>query len=137
MIEELLRTNSTILRDQVLNNILSVERTLVDNNSIIWKDELVDDIINSWRREDVQKIWLDRHKMSQNFPSGSLKYYMDKIETIKRSDYNPTVEDIFRCNGKTTGIVEYETYIGKTRYMIVDTGGQRNERRSNFVFILN
>lgn len=134
MIEELLRTNNNIPRDQVLNNIQSIERILVDNNGTIWNDELVDDIINAWRREDVQKIWLDRHKLSQNFPSGSLQYYMDKIQTIRRSDYNPTEEDIYHCNGKTTGIVEYETCIGKTKYTIVDTGGQRNERRSNFTF---
>jgi hypothetical protein len=57
---------------------------------------------------------------------------MDKIELMKNPKWIPTEEDVLYSQVKTTGIVETEIQYENTAIRVLDTGGQRNERKSIF-----
>jgi GTPase SAR1 family protein len=56
-------------------------------------------------------------------------YFLDKIDKCAAESYEPTYEDVIRCRVRTTGIVETRFEIGGHKFLLVDVGGQRNERK--------
>jgi hypothetical protein len=127
-----------ITRDEkLLQYFAEMEDDLVDHIATIWNDVLVDDIISVWNNDSIQEVFKVRHKLHQNFSGGALKHYMDKIYAIKSAEYIPTVQDILYMKAKTTGVHEFETSVEETVIRLMDTGGQRNERKSNFSFLFN
>jgi hypothetical protein len=62
---------------------------------------------------------------------------MDKIEMMKNPKWIPTEEDVLYSQVKTTGIVETEIQYENTAICVIDTGGQRNERKSIFIQKIN
>jgi len=59
----------------------------------------------------------------------SAEYYFNEVDRISQPGYVPSVADVLRSRAKTTGIIETEFVVGKTKFMLVDVGGQRSERR--------
>lgn len=59
----------------------------------------------------------------------SAPYYFNSIERISQSQYLPTDHDILRSSCKNTGISNITLKMGELRYKVLDTGGQRSERR--------
>lgn len=59
----------------------------------------------------------------------SAKYYLDSLDRICQSDYEPNDQDILRSRVKTTGIVETTFQVDKLTYRMFDVGGQRSERK--------
>jgi len=59
----------------------------------------------------------------------SAKYFLSNIDRIVEPDYTPTVDDLLRCRAKTTGIQELQVTISGNKFIIVDVGGQRSERK--------
>lgn len=57
------------------------------------------------------------------------KYFLDKVEDVRKPDYNPSEQDILRCRVMTTGIFETKFEVDKVRFHMFDVGGQRDERR--------
>jgi hypothetical protein len=51
------------------------------------------------------------------------------VERIGQKDYIPDVQDILHSRSKTTGITEIEFEYKKTKFRMVDVGGQRSERK--------
>jgi len=59
----------------------------------------------------------------------SASYYFDQIDRIAASNYVPNEQDVLRSRAKTTGIIEIEFEVEKTKFPMVDVGGQRSERK--------
>eukprot|EP00924_Labyrinthula_sp_SR-Ha-C_P005356 maker-scaffold_1-snap-gene-29.52-mRNA-1 protein AED:0.02 eAED:0.02 QI:139/1/1/1/1/1/3/201/403 len=79
-----------------------------------------------WKEDYVQDIWKNRgHIQVQD----SLEYYMSHIDRINVKQFEPTDQDILRTRVRTSGIVEDTFQMQDTKFLMVDVGGQRNERR--------
>ncbi|XP_069757288.1 guanine nucleotide binding protein (G protein), alpha activating activity polypeptide O, a isoform X4 [Narcine bancroftii] len=59
----------------------------------------------------------------------SAQYYLDSLDRIGGSDYQPTEQDILRTRVKTTGIVETHFTFKNLHFRLFDVGGQRSERK--------
>jgi guanine nucleotide-binding protein G(s) subunit alpha len=57
------------------------------------------------------------------------KYFLDRVEEVKKPDYLPIEQDILRCRVLTSGIFETRFSIDKVNFHMFDVGGQRDERR--------
>eukprot|EP00484_Ammonia_sp_Unknown_P025625 CAMPEP_0197031528 /NCGR_PEP_ID=MMETSP1384-20130603/10510_1 /TAXON_ID=29189 /ORGANISM="Ammonia sp." /LENGTH=368 /DNA_ID=CAMNT_0042461069 /DNA_START=41 /DNA_END=1147 /DNA_ORIENTATION=- len=84
-----------------------------------------------WSDPGIQKTYLRR---SEFILMDNSQYLLNNMDRIISDEYAPTFEDCVYCRSVTTGITTetfiYETSKGqKERYMIVDVGGQRTERK--------
>jgi len=59
----------------------------------------------------------------------SLGYWMNKLDRITKDAYVPDLQDVLRSRAPTTGIVETEFEIEGSHFLMIDVGGQRNERK--------
>jgi len=57
------------------------------------------------------------------------KPYLDSIERIGKSGYVPTDADILNSRIKTSGIFEIDFMIETNKFILIDVGGQRSERK--------
>eukprot|EP01006_Ploeotia_vitrea_P054172 TRINITY_DN67856_c2_g4_i1.p1 TRINITY_DN67856_c2_g4~~TRINITY_DN67856_c2_g4_i1.p1 ORF type:complete len:371 (-),score=168.10 TRINITY_DN67856_c2_g4_i1:135-1247(-) len=79
-----------------------------------------------WADEGIKRCYECR---SQFQLLDSCAYFFDKIDEIAEASYLPIDQDIFNCRARTTGIVENIFEIDNTQFLMVDVGGQRNERK--------
>eukprot|EP01126_Amoeba_proteus_P036095 TRINITY_DN3665_c0_g1_i17.p1 TRINITY_DN3665_c0_g1~~TRINITY_DN3665_c0_g1_i17.p1 ORF type:complete len:316 (+),score=61.87 TRINITY_DN3665_c0_g1_i17:1-948(+) len=80
----------------------------------LWKDPGFVEIYS--RRSEYQLI-------------DSIDYYVHEIERISRNGYVPTEQDVLRSRVQTTGLIETEFSVQNTKFVLVDVGGQRSERK--------
>jgi guanine nucleotide-binding protein G(i) subunit alpha len=101
-------------------------------------DVIVNSDVNNFSQKDaeaIKQIWKsegaqEAFKRSSEFQLlDSAKYYFDDLDRIAQSNYVPTVDDVLRSRAKTTGIIEIEFTVEKTKFLLVDVGGQRSERK--------
>lgn len=59
----------------------------------------------------------------------SAAYFLDKVMQLAQESYLPTDPDIYRCRSRTIGIIEQSFRIEDNEFVLIDVGGQRNERR--------
>jgi len=59
----------------------------------------------------------------------STHFFLSNIDRIAQADYVPSVEDLLRCRSHTVGIQELTLEIEQNKFIIVDVGGQRSERK--------
>ncbi|CAF0764408.1 unnamed protein product [Rotaria sordida] len=59
----------------------------------------------------------------------SAKYFLDRVNEIKKPNYMPNDQDILRCRVLTSGIYETIFTVDRVRFHMFDVGGQREERR--------
>merc|ERR1711916_218465 len=55
--------------------------------------------------------------------------YFAGVQDLANEGYLPDEQDVLRSRVKTTGIIETEFEVEKTRFKMVDVGGQRSERK--------
>lgn len=79
-----------------------------------------------WQDPGIIKCWDLRSTYQLPYP---VDYLMSRIDDISSPDYIPSYQDILRSRVRTTGIVELEFSIAENSFVIMDVGGQRNERR--------
>ena len=79
-----------------------------------------------WREHAILKAW-ERRSEYQVIESSEL--YFNKIGAIAETTYMPTDEDILASRVRTCGIVEETYVIENVEFIIIDVGGQRNERK--------
>lgn len=84
------------------------------------------DIKALWSDEGVQKAYARQSEFQLN---DSARYYFEQIDRLASDDYVPSEQDVLRSRAKTTGIIETEFQLEKTRFRMVDVGGQRSERK--------
>jgi GTPase SAR1 family protein len=87
-------------------------------------------IIRIWRDKNIQQVFLDtRHKL--HLPDGYEHLLNFKnIERYKEfGGFVPTVEDVVYCHSRTLGLTEMPFEFDKNKFVMVDTGGVRSERK--------
>jgi len=84
------------------------------------------DIKALWKDEGIKSAYLRQSEFQLN---DSAAYYFDAIDRLADEGFIPTEQDVLRSRAKTTGIIEIEFTIQKTKFKMVDVGGQRSERK--------
>jgi GTPase SAR1 family protein len=79
-----------------------------------------------WNDPGIQKTF-ERRNEFQFFDS--FEYFNKRLEDLARPDYLPTLDDALHSRAATTGIVETKFQVEDTPFLLVDVGGQRNERK--------
>jgi len=91
-----------------------LDATIAKHVKVLWKDPGI----------------LKTYEMRNRFQLlDSCGYFFEKIDEIAAPGYDPCYEDVIRCRVKTTGIVEAKFTISGMKFLLVDVGGQRNERK--------
>ncbi|PRP86375.1 guanine nucleotide-binding protein alpha-1 subunit [Planoprotostelium fungivorum] len=109
--------------------------TLEEQNRHKTPEELEELEVNSSSCAYIKGVWQDpaiqtafsRQNEFQLYDS--TQYYLDDIERICDEQYKPTEQDILRSRSKTIGITETNFEVENVRFVMVDVGGQRSERR--------
>lgn len=113
------------LSEEVVNT-ESVQYVVSATERMILTPQLASHIENLWGDPGVQMAW-DRRNEYQVIESNEL--YFRKIQHISAEGYVPSDEDILASRVRTCGIVEETYIIENVEFVIIDVGGQRNERK--------
>jgi len=87
---------------------------IANSIKILWQDQSIKE---TWKRRSEYQVIESNEK------------YFDQIDVIASPDYSPTDEDILGSRVRTCGIVEEKYVIETVDFVIIDVGGQRNERK--------
>eukprot|EP01006_Ploeotia_vitrea_P039528 TRINITY_DN66356_c1_g15_i1.p1 TRINITY_DN66356_c1_g15~~TRINITY_DN66356_c1_g15_i1.p1 ORF type:complete len:368 (+),score=205.95 TRINITY_DN66356_c1_g15_i1:123-1226(+) len=79
-----------------------------------------------WESPGIQNTYEHRSRFQL---TDSIKYFLDKIDEIAQPQYVPSFDDILHVRARTTGIVQQNIMIDNNQFLIIDVGGQRNERK--------
>ncbi|CAJ1081596.1 guanine nucleotide-binding protein G(olf) subunit alpha [Xyrichtys novacula] len=85
--------------------------------------------------EHAQKLWEDDgvkacfERSNEYQLIDCAKYFLDRLDAVRRTDYTPTDQDLLRCRVLTSGIFETRFQVDKVNFHMFDVGGQRDERR--------
>ncbi|XP_017534536.1 guanine nucleotide-binding protein G(o) subunit alpha isoform X2 [Manis javanica] len=88
--------------------------------------ELLSAMMRLWGDSGIQECFNRSREYQLN---DSAKYYLDSLDRIGATDYQPTEQDILRTRVKTTGIVETHFTFKNLHFRLFDVGGQRSERK--------
>jgi len=108
--------------------ILEVESSLEEASNI---EELLPTVIEEintlWRLDNgIKRTYEQRYKFQFNTVGD---YFLNEGHRMVAPDFLPNEEDIVKCRGKTLGVVEMHYEVDNKSFTIVDTGGERNERK--------
>jgi len=96
---------------------------------------MINESLSAQTVADVKQLWGDAgvksaYQRQNEFQlNDSAAYYFDAIDRLADNSFIPTEQDVLRSRAKTTGIIEIEFTIQKTKFKMVDVGGQRSERK--------
>eukprot|EP00948_MAST-09A_sp_MAST-9A-sp1_P003096 g3096.t1 len=81
-----------------------------------------------WRDPAIQRAYRNRFRVTFEYALG---YFMrdDVFQRVIQSDYEPSQTDILRARYRTRGVSKFAFNLEKMSYVVLDVGGQRNERR--------
>lgn len=91
--------------------------------------------INKTIAKDISSLWKDPgiqaafEKRNQFQLSDAVPYYLENILRIGDEGYIPSEQDVLRSRAKTTGIIETSFEVDGNKFLLVDVGGQRSERK--------
>jgi len=88
--------------------------------------ELAQHIKTLWANKAIQQAYERQAEFQLN---DSAAYYFNVIERVGAPDYVPDEQDVLRSRARTAGIIETEFIVEKTKFKLVDVGGQRSERK--------
>eukprot|EP01091_Cochliopodium_minus_P012811 TRINITY_DN3983_c0_g1_i1.p1 TRINITY_DN3983_c0_g1~~TRINITY_DN3983_c0_g1_i1.p1 ORF type:complete len:302 (-),score=49.76 TRINITY_DN3983_c0_g1_i1:98-1003(-) len=92
-----------------------------------WNINIAEAIQNLWKDSGVQKAYERKDKEFQL--NDSAQYFFERVEEIKKDNYVPNVQDMLRLRVRSTGITEAQFKFEGMEFMLLDVGGQRNERK--------
>jgi len=84
-------------------------------------------IEKTWSNKKMRSIY-DKVETDMQIPSNS-NYFWKMAQTIASEDYLPSKDDIIQSKIRTIGIQETNFVIEQTKFLMIDVGGQRSERR--------
>lgn len=114
--------NLSVENQSFLSIISDVKVTEVDFDS-----ELANAILNVWK-DPIMKI-VAKNANSIGLGENS-SFFFDKVIEISGDDYSPSNEDILKARIRTVGISNLFFKIQDIKTILVDVGGQLNERRN-------
>ena len=88
--------------------------------------EIADRIEILWKEEAIRLVFEMRAKLTIPDTCG---YFWNNVRRISAPDYVPTEQDILLVRYRTSGILERKFEINKYMFTIMNTGGQRAERK--------
>jgi len=94
--------------------------------SSILLSEYINDLKSLWKDPGIQNAFAQSSKFQL---IDSTKYCYEHLDRMVSSNYVPTETDILHVRAKTTGIIEIDFTFNKTKFKLVDVGGQRSERK--------
>ena len=98
----------------------------LDAKSSVIDAGVADLLKTAWNDSGIADSWNHRSGIQVQ---DALAFYMNKIDEIASSEYEPDNQDILRTRVRTSGIVEENFVINGTKVSMYDVGGQRSERR--------
>jgi GTPase SAR1 family protein len=120
--------------EQILDSILHFDGDVFKTDSI-WTNEVADIICEISKEEKFQNILSARHRND----IGDSAEYMIKKAKYFNSESNTMMDELrfgflfdlnhFRSYRKTTGVPTFQFVYKGQEFTIIDTGGQRNERK--------
>jgi hypothetical protein len=103
-----------------------LDETIRASYSQLITPQLAKSIYIFWKHDTVQRIF----SRKAEFQIGdNTAYYMANILRICATDYVPNELDILNSRCKTTGITETPFMFHGKKFLMVDVGGQRSERK--------
>lgn len=101
----------------------------IDESEVVTQ-EVAWHVGNVWNDSAIRTLYNSRFNVGQSFyVPDSTEYFFGQLHTISDPMYVPSNADLFRVRIPTTGILDTEFSIKGARFLLVDVGGQRNERR--------
>eukprot|EP01129_Flabellula_baltica_P006899 TRINITY_DN2634_c0_g1_i1.p1 TRINITY_DN2634_c0_g1~~TRINITY_DN2634_c0_g1_i1.p1 ORF type:complete len:349 (-),score=70.40 TRINITY_DN2634_c0_g1_i1:24-1070(-) len=92
-----------------------------------WTQEIAESIKILWMDQGIKETYeLGQTRYQLNETAG---YFFDRIDLFTDPNYVPTPDDILRARVRSTGIEEATFIFDSNRFLVVDVGGQRSERR--------
>jgi len=85
--------------------------------------------------KEISQLWKDGgilkafERRSEYQLNDSTKYYLDDVLRVTAANFEPTDQDVLRSRVQTTGIIETEFAVDGHKFILVDVGGQRSERK--------
>jgi len=79
-----------------------------------------------WKNASIKATYSQRAKFQL---MESCNYFFDDIFRLVQPKFVPVDKDLIYCRVRTTGIVENKFTIDDNQFMLIDVGGQRNERK--------
>jgi GTPase SAR1 family protein len=109
---------------EAAHNIEAIEKT----DAMTLTPEIANDIKILWAEQQIKDIFEAVAKLHLNGPCA---YFFDDMDRISDPDYSPTDQDILYQRRPTSGIIEQivDSRDSNTDFLLVDVGGQKNERR--------
>lgn len=108
---------------QLVNNFLDADSEYFTGE--ITKN-IAKDIASLWKDPGIQAAYDQRNQFQL---SDAVPYYLENITRLGDDGYVPTEQDVLRSRAKTTGIIETHFEVDDNRFLMVDVGGQRSERK--------
>jgi GTPase SAR1 family protein len=124
---------STLVEDGILGLGLSLSPTLkadIDAFRTLDVDAKIDEkkatlMKRIWNNPSAQEAWNRRVEFQID---DSAEYWFQNLDRLSQENYLATRDDVMRTRVRTTGIVEDEYIVNGVNFVIIDVGGQRNER---------
>ena len=88
--------------------------------------EIISAIKNLWSNETIVKAYKRRNEFQL---ADSMAYFIEHLDRVGESNYEPTDQDVLRTRVKTTGVSSIEFTFKKVQFRMFDVGGQRSERK--------
>lgn len=79
-----------------------------------------------WKDPGIQRTFELKNKFQLIDSCG---FFFENIDRIIQPRYEPTYEDVLHCRVRSTGIVESRFEVSGEKFLLLDVGGQRNERK--------
>jgi len=95
-------------------------------NEVRYSEEIAVAVEKLWATPCIKEVFGCSNEFQLD---DSACYFLDRCKEFASKDYLPSENDVLRARAKTTGIVEISFLVNKKNYLLIDVGGQRNERK--------
>jgi len=100
--------------------------TLDEDDFLEVREQVNEAILKLWDDPSIIETWDLRSKFQIQ---DSAQYFFSNVQRITQASYIPTPDDVLRARIRTTGIVEQNFTMNRSKFQVFDVGGQRNERK--------